>query len=225
MILHGVVAYLAGLWLGSFLSLFPLSLLWALLSFGLFLTWLEQRGSLSRWGGIFLFAVVVAGMGHAHWAAMSKIESPLLNLVTEQPVKHSGSHCCAGSPYTRWCDSARGGETPHIPWKSHNPFMGGFASRGDSPMRLWCMGIMMTCDGTIAGTVRDAQSWWISLWQLSEAKRYSGCGDGVWTHRLLTRLRFRNRRLPYGESVIGLIRSMASKPFITLPPGVCRNPP
>ena len=90
MILHGVVAYLAGLWLGPFLSLFPLSLLGALLSFGLFLTWIEQRGSLSRWGGIFLFAVVVAGMGHAHWAAMSKIESPLLNLVTEQPVSIQG---------------------------------------------------------------------------------------------------------------------------------------
>ena len=66
MILHGVVAYLAGLWFGPFLSLFPLSLLLALLSFGLFLTWIEQRDSLSRWGGIFLFAVVVAGMGHAN---------------------------------------------------------------------------------------------------------------------------------------------------------------
>ena len=80
MILHGVVAYLAGLWLGPFLSLFPLSLLGALLSFGFSLTWLEQRGSLSRWGGLFLFAVVVAGMGHAHWAAMSKIDSPLRDL-------------------------------------------------------------------------------------------------------------------------------------------------
>jgi competence protein ComEC len=90
MILHGVVAYLAGLWLGPFLSLFPLSLLGALLSFGLFLTWLEQRGSLSRWGGLFLFAVVVAGMGQAHWAAMSKIESPLLALSNEHPVKLQG---------------------------------------------------------------------------------------------------------------------------------------
>ena len=71
MILHGVVAYLAGLWLGPFVSLFPLSLLGALLSFGLFLTWLEQREALSRWGGLFLFAVVVAGMGQAHWATMS----------------------------------------------------------------------------------------------------------------------------------------------------------
>ena len=90
MILHGVVAYLAGLWLGPFLSLFPLSLLGALLSFGLFLTWFEQRGSLSRWGGFFLFAVVMAGMGQAHWAAMSKIESPLLALSHEHPVKLQG---------------------------------------------------------------------------------------------------------------------------------------
>ena len=90
MILHGVLAYLAGLWLGPFLSLFPLSLFGALLSFGLFLTWFEQRGSLSRWGGIFLFAVVVAGIGHAHWAAMSKIDSPLLDLATEQSISIQG---------------------------------------------------------------------------------------------------------------------------------------
>jgi competence protein ComEC len=90
MILYGVVAYLAGLWFGPFLSLFPLSLLAALLSFGLFLTFLEQRGSLSRWGGLFLFAVVVAGMGQAHWAAMDKIESPLLALSHEHPVKLQG---------------------------------------------------------------------------------------------------------------------------------------
>ncbi|MFA9562227.1 MAG: ComEC/Rec2 family competence protein, partial [Nitrospirota bacterium] len=90
MILHGVVAYLAGVWLGPFLSLFPLSVLGALLSFGLLLTFLEQRGSLSRWGGLFLFAVVVAGIGQAHWAAMGKIESPLLALSHEHPVKLQG---------------------------------------------------------------------------------------------------------------------------------------
>ena len=91
MILHGVVAYLVGLWLGPFLSAFPLSFLGALLSFGLFLTWLEQRGSLSRWGGIFLFAVVVAGIGQAHWAAISKIEGPFLSaLGTEHPVNLQG---------------------------------------------------------------------------------------------------------------------------------------
>ncbi|MEC4681913.1 MAG: DNA internalization-related competence protein ComEC/Rec2 [Nitrospirota bacterium] len=90
MILHGIVAYLAGLWLGPFLSLFPLSLLGALLSFGLFLTWLERRGSLSRRGGMFLFAVVIIGIGQAHWVAISKIESPLLALSPEQPVKLQG---------------------------------------------------------------------------------------------------------------------------------------
>ena len=90
MILHGVVAYLVGLWLGLFLPLFPLALLGALLSFGLSLTWLEQRGSLSRWGGVLLFAVVLVGMGHAHWAAMNKLESPLRTLLTETPVKIQG---------------------------------------------------------------------------------------------------------------------------------------
>ena len=90
MILHGVVAYLAGLWLGPFLSLFPLSILGALLSFSLFLTWAEQRGSLSRWGGILLFAVLLAGIGQGHWAVISKIESPLLSLATKHPVKLQG---------------------------------------------------------------------------------------------------------------------------------------
>ncbi len=91
MILYGVAAYLAGLWLGPFLSFFPLSLLGALLSFGIFLTWLEQRGRLSRWGGVFLFVVVVSGMGQAHWAAMDKIEAPqLLSPWMEQPVQIQG---------------------------------------------------------------------------------------------------------------------------------------
>jgi len=90
-ILHGIVAYLVGLWLGPFLSLFPLSLLGALLSFGLLLTWLEQRGSLSRWVGVCVFAVVVAGMGQAHWAAISKIDTPLLTLSTEQPLTIQGA--------------------------------------------------------------------------------------------------------------------------------------
>jgi hypothetical protein len=98
-ILHGVVAYLAGLWLGPFLSLFPLSLLGALLGFGLLLTFLEQRGSLSRWGGLLLFAVVVAGMARTSHQT-------------------SGSHCRTGSVHTRWCDSARGGATQHVLWKA-----------------------------------------------------------------------------------------------------------
>jgi len=89
-ILHGVVAYLAGLWFGPFLSQFPLSLLGALLSFGLVLTWLERRGSLSRWGGLFLFAVVMVGIGQAHWVSISTIESPLLALFSEQPVTLQG---------------------------------------------------------------------------------------------------------------------------------------
>ena len=92
MILHGIAAYLVGLWLGPFLSLFPLSLLGALLSFGLFLTWLEQRGSISHSGGFLLFVFLVVGMGQGHWATTSKIESSLLSslLGTQQPVKLQG---------------------------------------------------------------------------------------------------------------------------------------
>ncbi|MDH5562516.1 MAG: DNA internalization-related competence protein ComEC/Rec2, partial [Nitrospirota bacterium] len=90
MILHGVVSYLAGLWLGVFLPLFPLSLLGALLSFGLALTWFEQTGLLSRWGGLLLFSMALLGMGHAHWAVMGKLESPLRALLTESPVKVQG---------------------------------------------------------------------------------------------------------------------------------------
>ncbi len=88
--LHGVVAYLAGLWLGPFLSLFPLAILSALLGVGLFLTWLEQRRGLSRWSGILLFVVLLAGVGHAHWASISTIGSPLVSLTTEHPVELHG---------------------------------------------------------------------------------------------------------------------------------------
>ncbi len=38
-----------------------------------------------------LFAVALIGMGHAHWAAMSKLESPLGALLTESPVKVQGA--------------------------------------------------------------------------------------------------------------------------------------
>ena len=88
--LHGVVAYLAGLWFGPFLSLFPLGLLSALLGFSLFITWLEQGGSLSRWSGIFLVVVLLAGIGHAHWASINKIESPLASLESEHSVEIRG---------------------------------------------------------------------------------------------------------------------------------------
>ena len=90
MILLAVVAYLAGLWLGPFLALFPLSLLGALLSFGLLLTWFEQRRWLSQWGAVWVFALLLIGMGQAHWAAISKIDEPLLSLSTEQPLTIHG---------------------------------------------------------------------------------------------------------------------------------------
>ena len=91
MILYGVAAYLVGLWLGPFLSLFPLSILGVILSFGFSLTWLEQRESLSRWGGVFLFAVVLVGIGQAHWTVNSKIEIPLYPVLgKERPVTLEG---------------------------------------------------------------------------------------------------------------------------------------
>ncbi|MDH5428844.1 MAG: DUF4131 domain-containing protein, partial [Nitrospirota bacterium] len=91
MIVYGVVAYLVGLWFGPFLSFFPLSLLGALFSFGLLLTWREQRESLSRWGGVLVFALIITGMGQAHWAAMSQLDTPLLSLSTEQPHTIQGA--------------------------------------------------------------------------------------------------------------------------------------
>ncbi len=90
-ILYGVVAYLAGLWLGPFLPYFPLSFLGALLSFACFLTWLEQRGSLSKWGGLVFFALIVGGMGQAYVVANSQPENSFLSMIgTEHPVKFQG---------------------------------------------------------------------------------------------------------------------------------------
>lgn len=37
-----------------------------------------------------MFAVVVVGMGQAHWAAISKIDAPLLSLATEKPLAIQG---------------------------------------------------------------------------------------------------------------------------------------
>ncbi len=90
MIQLGVGAYLVGLWFGPFLSQFPLSFLGALLSCGLLLTWLEQRRILSRWGGVLFFAVFIAGIGQAHWAVLSRVDSSLLEFSTDQPVTFQG---------------------------------------------------------------------------------------------------------------------------------------
>ncbi len=91
MILYGVGIYLAGLWLGPYLSLFPLTLLGAFLSYSLFLTWVEQRGLISRWGGVFLFSMLMAGIAHAHWATIHKIESSFLaSLETKHAVTIQG---------------------------------------------------------------------------------------------------------------------------------------
>jgi competence protein ComEC len=85
------VSYLAGLWLGPLLALFPLSLLGALLSFGLFLTWLEQQSRLTRQAGFILFALVVGGIGHAHWASIAQLNSDLVAVAHEHPVLFEGA--------------------------------------------------------------------------------------------------------------------------------------
>ena len=99
MILHGVVAYLAGLWFGPFLSFFPLSLLGTLLSVSLLLTWFEQRGSLSRWGGVLIFTLIIAGMGQAHWATMSQRQTPLA-LPIAGTIPHSSGRYRGAGPLT-----------------------------------------------------------------------------------------------------------------------------
>lgn len=81
MILLGVVSYLAGLWLGPLLAWFPLSLLGALLSFGFFLTWIEQQRRLTRQAGFLLFILMVGGMAHAFWASMAQLEADLVAAV------------------------------------------------------------------------------------------------------------------------------------------------
>lgn len=91
MILLGVVSYLTGLWLGPFLTLFPLSLLGALLSFGCILTWFEQQKHVTRQTGFILFAFVVGGIGHAHWASTAQSDSNLVVVVEEQPIFLEGA--------------------------------------------------------------------------------------------------------------------------------------
>jgi len=90
-ILLGVVSYLAGLWLGPLLVLFPLSLLGALLSFGFFLTWFEQQRRLTRQAGFILFALVLGGIGHAHWASIDQSDSDLVDVAQDHPVSIMGA--------------------------------------------------------------------------------------------------------------------------------------
>jgi len=90
-ILFGVASYLAGLWLGPLLVSFPLSLLGALLSFGFFLTWLEQQKRLIGQAGLILFALVVGGIGHAHWASTAQLDSDLVAVAQDHPVPLEGA--------------------------------------------------------------------------------------------------------------------------------------
>lgn len=90
MILLGVVSYLTGLWLGPLLALFPLSFLGALFILGFFLTLFEQQGYLTRQVGIILFALVVGGIGHAHWVSIAQLNSNLVAVAQEFPVPVEG---------------------------------------------------------------------------------------------------------------------------------------
>ncbi len=90
MIPLAVIAYLVGLWLGPFLSQFPLSLLGALLAFGIFLSWREQRGVLSLWGGTVLFFTVIVGLVQGHWTTIKTFDTPLAFLETNHPILLNG---------------------------------------------------------------------------------------------------------------------------------------
>jgi competence protein ComEC len=90
-ILLGVVSYLIGLWFGPFLTLFPLSLLGALLIFGCILTWFEQQRRVTRQTGFILFALVVGGIGHAYWASTAQWDSNLVVEAEEQPIFLEGT--------------------------------------------------------------------------------------------------------------------------------------
>jgi len=90
-ILLGIVSYLGGLWLGPLLALFPLSLLGALLSFGFFLTWLEQQKCLTGQAGIILFVLLAGGIGHAHWASIRQLDSDLVTVAQDDPVQLEGA--------------------------------------------------------------------------------------------------------------------------------------
>ncbi|HNP60205.1 MAG TPA: DNA internalization-related competence protein ComEC/Rec2 [Nitrospirales bacterium] len=91
MILLGVLSYLTGLWLGPFLTLFPLSLLGALFSFGCILTWFEQQKRVTRQTGFILFALVIGGIGHAHWASTAQLDSNLVVVDEEQSIFFEGT--------------------------------------------------------------------------------------------------------------------------------------
>ncbi len=80
---------MAGLWLGPFLSFFPITFLVGLLGVGCFLTWVEYHHTLSRLAGLLLFSLLVSGILYAHWASLSRDSSfPLFT--PEPPLAFQG---------------------------------------------------------------------------------------------------------------------------------------
>ncbi|MDX1412487.1 MAG: DUF4131 domain-containing protein, partial [Nitrospirales bacterium] len=91
MIISPVLAYLLGLFLAPYLSLFPLSCLVGFLSLALVFSWLENRAFFTRTLGCGLYFLILVGGIQSYW--VSQGYDPLVSggLILNQPVDFQGT--------------------------------------------------------------------------------------------------------------------------------------
>ena len=99
MLLLLTAGFLFGLLLGSFVPYLPLSIVIILLATAGLLTYFEQRGTLSRRHGLFVYGSIVAGLFYWSFDASLTAHEPFAHMVSKNPVALEGTICEAGSIY------------------------------------------------------------------------------------------------------------------------------
>lgn len=93
MLLLLTAGFLFGLLLGSFVPYIPLSIVIILLGIAGVLTYFEQRGTLSRRHGLFVYGSIVAGLFYWSFDASLAAHGPFAHMMSKEPVAFGGTIC------------------------------------------------------------------------------------------------------------------------------------
>ena len=93
MLLLLTAGFLFGLLLGSFVPYIPLSTVIVLLAIAGLLTYFEQRGTLSRRHGLFVYGSIVAGLFYWFFDASLTPHGPFARMMSKNPVALEGTIC------------------------------------------------------------------------------------------------------------------------------------
>jgi competence protein ComEC len=93
MLLLLTAGFLFGLLLGSFVPYIPLSIVIILLAIAGVLTYFEQRGTLSRRHGLFVYGSIVAGLFYWSFDASLAAHGPFAHIMSKDPVAFGGTIC------------------------------------------------------------------------------------------------------------------------------------